>query len=584
MQSRRQATSNLGFFSKSFSLNGPSSTPQPTQTTNVVVKKRFVEKTPVPRRGKGRRERRHSFRRLLFFPGIVKRPRLSPTSTESRAVSAAPSEAPSTRTDSVAPSRTGSPTPLSGGARWIDEHGRPGSELLSSEITVRNVLKTYKAYFKNPSDPEDTSFEPHSTNYPITELEYPNSFASERFVLLEPKDKDHYAPILCLQKTVHIIVEYYLTPEQRTIFGQLPNTSLSHLWDDADHDSPDSNPSETLDQSQLNNLLSTLLSSSSLLSSFLPSSSSSTSSPTFNFPRRLQSAINRRNGPQFLELMDGINTFFRALKYPRLSPDLFDNTPPNGLISTAKSKGAIPYAVLMRIVDETYQRAVGPEVDSLKNYQAFTAETYGELMPSFVSRIIKETKLNAESLFIDLGSGVGNTVCQASLETGCTSFGVELLNIPAAVAQTQLQQLKIRCRMWGVSLGDVELEHNDMLKSRRVDALLSKADVVLVNNKVFDEALNESIKGKFLDLKEGAFVVSLRPFSQPKSSLTSRNVDDISRIFQVREKKFPSGSVSWTGSSDFYYVHQVNRDAYARDRTQYHSSRASSVRSTRSRR
>lgn len=336
----------------------------------------------------------------------------------------------------------------------------------------------------------------------------------------------------------------YLTPEQRTIFGQLPNTSLSHLWDDADHDSPDSNPSETLDQSQLNNLLSTLLSSSSLLSSFLPSSSSSTSSPTFNFPRRLQSAINRRNGPQFLELMDGINTFFRALKYPRLSPDLFDNTPPNGLISTAKSKGAIPYAVLMRIVDETYQRAVGPEVDSLKNYQAFTAETYGELMPSFVSRIIKETKLNAESLFIDLGSGVGNTVCQASLETGCTSFGVELLNIPAAVAQTQLQQLKIRCRMWGVSLGDVELEHNDMLKSRRVDALLSKADVVLVNNKVFDEArkffarldrllfvnvslfciVNESIKGKFLDLKEGAFVVSLRPFSQPKSSLTSRNV------------------------------------------------------------
>lgn len=144
--------------------------------------------------------------------------------------------------------------------------------------------------------------------------------------------------------------------------------------------------------------------------------------------------------------------------------------------------------MLMRIVDETYQRAVGPEVDSLKNYQAFTAETYGELMPSFVSRIIKETKLNADSLFVDLGSGVGNTVCQASLETGCRSFGVELLNRPAAVAETQLQQLRIRCGMWGVGLGDVELEHNDMLKSRRVDALLSKADVVLVNNKVFDEA------------------------------------------------------------------------------------------------
>ena len=96
--------------------------------------------------------------------------------------------------------------------------------------------------------------------------------------------------------------------------------------------------------------------------------------------------------------------------------------------------------------------------------------------------------MNADSLFIDLGSGVGNTVCQVTLETGCKSFGVELLNTPACVAQTQLQQLKIRCKMWGISLGDVELEHNDMLKSKRVDELLSKADVVLVNNKVFDEA------------------------------------------------------------------------------------------------
>lgn len=44
--------------------------------------------------------------------------------------------------------------------------------------------------------------------------------------------------------------------------------------------------------------------------------------------------------------------------------------------------------------------------------------------------------------------------------------------------------------------------------------------------------VNESIKGKFLDLKEGAFVVSLRPFSQPKSSITSRNV---SRLYCLRK-------------------------------------------------
>ena len=36
--------------------------------------------------------------------------------------------------------------------------------------------------FKNPNDPHDRSFDPHPTNYPVGELEFPNSGASERYV------------------------------------------------------------------------------------------------------------------------------------------------------------------------------------------------------------------------------------------------------------------------------------------------------------------------------------------------------------------------------------------------------------------
>jgi len=36
--------------------------------------------------------------------------------------------------------------------------------------------------FKNPNDPQDRSFDPHPTNYPVGELEFPNSGASERCV------------------------------------------------------------------------------------------------------------------------------------------------------------------------------------------------------------------------------------------------------------------------------------------------------------------------------------------------------------------------------------------------------------------
>ena len=166
MQSRRQVTSNLAFFSKDFSVNGAVSAPQPTQLVGVVVKGRSVEKntgavkvvardaTPAAASSSSRAsslapsdssKKRKSPTQTPSEPPKGKRPRLSGTPSESRAQSAAPSEVPSTRADSVAPSRQESLTPHHGGVQWIDEHGRPGSELLSSEITVRNVKKTYKA-------------------------------------------------------------------------------------------------------------------------------------------------------------------------------------------------------------------------------------------------------------------------------------------------------------------------------------------------------------------------------------------------------------------------------------------------------
>src|SRR5262249_31551588 len=134
------------------------------------------------------------------------------------------------------------------------------------------------------------------------------------------------------------------------------------------------------------------------------------------------------------------------------------------------------------------QRAVGPHVQTLRNYEAFSSEVYGELMPPFVSDIVLSTGLGKDSLLIDLGSGVGNVVMQASLQSGCRRFGIVVMPAPAKVAREQLEQFKIRCNMWGVSMGEVELEEGDMLKSERVNELIPKADVVLVNNKVFLES------------------------------------------------------------------------------------------------
>ena len=109
-------------------------------------------------------------------------------------------------------------------------------------------------------------------------------------------------------------------------------------------------------------------------------------------------------------------------------------------------------------------------------------------MPSFTANVVSQTGLRTGSLLVDLGSGVGNVLVQASLATGCSAFGVEIMAGPAALARSQLQQMRTRCRMWGLRLGDIELVEADMLSNNRVDELLSKADVVLVNNKVFQES------------------------------------------------------------------------------------------------
>lgn len=236
----------------------------------------------------------------------------------------------------------------------------------------------------------------------------------------------------------------YLTPEQRSLFGTLPQ---------------DIAPNET------------------------------EATPATNHLRTLRRAVTLCDGPLFLRTLESINALLRKLKYPPLPPDAFTPPQPNALRAAVASWSAtgLPRAVALRIVEETYQRTVGPRTHELNHYQAFSDSVYGELMPSLVSRILSLARARPDALLLDLGSGVGNVVLQAALQSGCTAFGVELMEKPAEMACEQRAQMMMRAEMWGVRMGDVELEHANMLESSRVNELMARADVVLVNNKVFGE-------------------------------------------------------------------------------------------------
>jgi H3 lysine-79-specific histone-lysine N-methyltransferase len=301
--------------------------------------------------------------------------------------------------------------------------------------------------------------------------------------------------------------------------------------------------------------------------------------PATNHLRMLRRAVALCDGPLFAQTLDSINLLLRNLKYPPLPSDTFAPPQPNALRAAVSDWSAtgLPRAIALRIVEETYQRTVGPRTHELSRYQAFSDTVYGELMPSLVSRLLSLTRAGPGTLLLDLGSGVGNVVLHAALQSGCSAFGVEVMGKPSEMAREQRAQMIVRARMWGVRMGDVELEHANMLESARVNELMARADIVLVNNKVFGEKLNEAIRPKFLDLKEGAYVISLEPFVVGAAgggrAVNERNLDDISAILDVFAYDYLPLDVSWGSGAGKFYVHRVDRASYADVRARFEASR-----------
>lgn len=210
---------------------------------------------------------------------------------------------------------------------------------------------------------------------------------------------------------------------------------------------------------------------------------------------------------------------------------------------------------VQRILDQTYARTVSPQVEILKAYENGTDFVYGELLPPLVSEIFRETNLRSDQVFVDLGSGVGNVVLQAALEVGCESWGCEIMKNPGRLAKLQAREFPARVRMWGLSVGAVHLINDDFLTNPELTDVLKRADVVLVNNQAFGPDLNSSLRDKFLDLKDGCQVVSLRSFKPENYDISERNMYDTAhQLVHVRKREYFSNSVSWADRGGNYYI------------------------------
>ncbi|GMG20866.1 unnamed protein product [[Candida] boidinii] len=176
----------------------------------------------------------------------------------------------------------------------------------------------------------------------------------------------------------------------------------------------------------------------------------------------------------------------------------------NQLLKYVKNLDKFPLVSIYEILNQCYIRTVLPEAKKLSSYKAFSNYVYGELMPSFLTMVYKQSGLDANSTFIDLGSGVGNCCIQAALEFGCKSYGCEIMEHASRLCELQLIEFENRCKILGLNPGKIEFYlYQSFEDNKPVKETVNQCNVILCNNYLFDSKLNLKVTELFTDLKVG---------------------------------------------------------------------------------
>ena len=219
-------------------------------------------------------------------------------------------------------------------------------------------------------------------------------------------------------------------------------------------------------------------------------------------------------------------------------------------------KSSISRYAVHQILCRVYARVVSTDSRKLRSYKAFTAEVYGELLPSFTSEVLEKVGLKPGQKFYDLGSGVGNTTFQAALEFGAISGGCELMKHASKL--TKLQDNLIRRHLAILGIRELDLKFalsQSFVANEQVRRDCLECDVLIINNYLFDGELNASVGKLLLGLKPGTKIISLRNFISPRYRAQFDTVFDYLSV--VKEEMSDLMSVSWTANKVPYYISTV---------------------------
>lgn len=226
-----------------------------------------------------------------------------------------------------------------------------------------------------------------------------------------------------------------------------------------------------------------------------------------------------------------------------------------------RQKTSVSRFCMQQLLLRAYIRVVSPDLRKLRSYKAFTAEVYGELLPSFVSEVLTKVNLLPTQKFYDLGSGVGNTTLQAALEFGAAfSGGCEIMEHASHLTQLQVNYLNKQLAVYG--LKELPLKFallQSFVGNKEVLKEAIDCDVFIINNYLFDFPLNVEVGKLLYGLKPGTKIISLRNFIPPRYKVGSEStVFDYLSVEKHEMSDFLS--VSWTANKVPYYISTVESE------------------------
>lgn len=230
-------------------------------------------------------------------------------------------------------------------------------------------------------------------------------------------------------------------------------------------------------------------------------------------------------------------------------------------IDLLTQKSSISRYSVQQLLLRAYIRIVSPQSRKLRSYKAFSAEVYGELLPSFVSEVLTKVSLSPGAKFYDLGSGVGNTTFQAALEFGAgESGGCEIMEHASNLTALQEIFMQKQLRVFGLQPLNLSFALNQtFVDNEEVKKACIDCDVILVNNYLFDFKLNMEVGKLLYGMKTGSKIISLRNFIPPRYK--SGNEETILDFLKVEKFEMSDYfSVSWTANKVPYYISTVQAE------------------------